>query len=267
VTTNKMLRLALVTASLAFAMEHSAAADTVWFEDAFATGGGKPAEHTGVKDPAATLPLPHVSGAGGDYLCSAYASGRDFDGYILRGANLGSGLIARFAMVQTTNTWRLADVPKGSILRFEMKGVSVGKAQRAEANEGFGLSDSRATVIHSKPAHNIIWTFYRPGQKPGGVRPYVQWPGNPYSSDTSPISAKLSTNPYKPDDLAIAYDPGKGAITFFHNRKPVYVFSDPQGIEALAKAPLAIVLRTNVNNIRQVEMAEWSLKLIDAVDK
>ena len=243
------------------------AADTVWFADSFATADGRRAEYTGSKDLAATAPLPNARGAGGGYTYSAYACGRDFDGYVLLGAQGGAGLIAKFAMVQTTGTWRLADVPKGKILRLEMRGVAGGKPQRGECNEGFGLSDSAATVHHGKEVHNIIWTFYRPGQEPGGVRPYVQWAGSPYSADTAAIGARLSTNPYKPDDLAIEYDSGKGTIAFFHNRQTVYVFADPAGVAALAKVPLALVFRTALDNVQTIEMAGWSLKIVDAEAK
>ena len=217
----------------------------------------------GAATPQATAPLPNAKGVGGDYRYSAFAQGWRYNGYVLLGVENGSGLAAKGAKAQTVKTWRLADVPKGKILRFEMRGVSAGKPRRAESNGGFGLSDNAATVIHTQDAHNIIWAFYRPGEKPGGVRPYLQWPGSRYSADTAKVNAKISNTRAKPDDLAIEYDPDKGSIAFLHNQQTIYVFTDPKGVEALSKAPLAIVFRINSDNIQTVEMAGWSLKLID----
>lgn len=240
------------------------AADEVWFEDHFATADGKPAEYPGFKDFQATEPLPNAKGTGGGYNYFAYAYGQKFDGYVMLGAKKGQGLIAKFATVQTAKTWRLADVPAGKILRFEMKGVVVGKTKRDEVNEGFGLSDCGAIVHHLKDVNNIIWTFYRPRKEVGGIRPYVQWSGDRASVPTADISVNTSADTAKPDNFTIEYDPANDSITFLHNGESAYVFSDPKGMAALAEAPLAIVFCTTLDNIETIEMESWSLRLVDS---
>ncbi|MDD5707063.1 MAG: hypothetical protein PHR35_14155 [Kiritimatiellae bacterium] len=237
------------------------AADAVWFEDAFATADGRQADYPGTLDPQVVGVLPNATGVGGGYTWSAWANSHAMDGYVLLGANEGKGLAAKFAKVQTTNSWRLADVPTGMVLRFEMQGVAVGAARRSEANEGFGLSDGGAVVAHARPLHSIIWTFYRPGQRPGAVRPYVQWPGNPYSGETSKLAVPLSTDPYQPDDLAIEFEPAKGTIAFLHNGDVVYVFSNPEGIAALSRVPLPIVFSIGTDNIKTLSLAGWRLSV------
>lgn len=245
----------------------SCAADPVWFEDHFATADGKPADFPGFKDPQASEPLPHAKGAGGAYTYSAFASGQKFDGYVLLGAKNGRGLIAKFARVQTTKTWRLADVPSGQILRFEMKGVVLGKPKRDEGNEGFGLSDNGASVHHLKDVNNIIWSFYRPRKEVGFIRPYVQWTGNRVSQPTADIHVPISTNPAQPDDFVIDCNPGGGVIAFRHNGETVYEFGDPKGLAELAEAPLAMVFNLTLDNVQTIEIAGWSLRLIDPNEK
>lgn len=264
-----ILPLCLFMVSTAF----SETGGATWFEGNFLTEDGSPLGYGGTRDYTEKETLQNTKGVGGDYVFSAIGKIPGFDGFVEVGSRNGAGLTIKNGEIQTANSWSLADVPRGKVLRFEAKGVYFDKDitdRESSGYQGFGLSTDRAVINHdSKDDNGFFWTFYGVERGEDVIRPYVQMPERRFSQETKEIKAAISTDPQNPDTFVIEFDPQKECVRFFMNTVEIYsYFFDEVSLKQMLGSKIRIAYYDLDQGLgRSASFGSWSLQLVDSERK